>query len=185
MKKKIKTVENKDINNKHPKTIYPKKQFCFVIISIILLISLCLFVAGRSIYYYSALREQKKVESNIIATNIKNKNELVESGDGLYKEGEEYVFKGKEVNNYLMYANQLFRIMRVMDDNSIKLVAEDNVNTLIFGEEKEYKDSNLYQWLNKTDKKDTGVYLNSLNDKEKYLNETSWCMEVLTSTKIS
>lgn len=163
---------------------YPKKQFYFVIGSLLLLIGLGLFFAGRSIYYYSGLNQKKKIESNIVATNVKNNNPIVTEGNGLYQSGEEYVFKGTDVNNYVMYSNQLFRIMRILEDNSIKLVSADNVNTLMWGDDTDYLKSNLYRWLNDLEEEHTGIYFSSLDNVPTYLNKTEWCLEELNDGKI-
>lgn len=58
-----------------------------------------------------------------VITDPKN---IVTSKDGLYQVDKEYVYRGEKVNNYLKFDGQLWRILRVNSDNSIKLI---NVKT--------------------------------------------------------
>ena len=56
---------------------------------------------------------------------------IVTSGDGLYSEansnGTTYYFKGAVTNNYVKFANQTWRIIRVNEDGTIRLITQDNV----------------------------------------------------------
>lgn len=51
-------------------------------------------------------------------------NELTESGDGLYRVNNEYIFRGEYVNNYVKFANQNWRIIKIDSDGNIKLLQE-------------------------------------------------------------
>ena len=53
-------------------------------------------------------------------------SEVVESESGLYKVGEEYIFKGNKVNNYLDFFGQLYRIMSIDKDGIIKLIKNES-----------------------------------------------------------
>lgn len=179
---KNKKKENQEINQKRknkPKKVkekYPRGQFIFVVISFILLICICLYIGGRSFYYYSLQHQKTKAEANTLATQIKKYQSVVESGDGLYKLKDEYIFKGKEVSNYVLYSNRLFRILKINSDNSVKLVSLDNQTNLIWGNESSYETSNLYRYLNPVEEVEhTGIYLSSLNQPNVYLDNTSWC----------
>ena len=58
-------------------------------------------------------------------TYLKDKiieNSLVESGAGLYETSSEYIFKGDVKNNYVSFANKTFRIIRINEDNTIRLM---------------------------------------------------------------
>ena len=48
--------------------------------------------------------------------------EIVTEGDGLYKENESYIFKGKKVNNYITFFGHNYRIMSIDKDGILKLV---------------------------------------------------------------
>ena len=55
---------------------------------------------------------------NKILTN----NEITSQGAGLYLQGSSKVFRGEEINNYVKIGNSTWRILKVDDDNSVKLV---------------------------------------------------------------
>lgn len=50
------------------------------------------------------------------------KDSLVESGNGLYKVDNEYVFKGDNVNNYIKLNDVLYRIISINSDGSVRLM---------------------------------------------------------------
>ena len=66
-----------------------------------------------------------------------------------------YVFRGINVNNYVTYAGMTWRILRIKDDGSLKLVSEDPLNyeptdptRLYFGEN---ADAKYHLWSNTID----------------------------------
>lgn len=168
--------EKKLKKGKKTKKDYPRGQFWFNVVSLVILIGLCCFIGGRSIYYYSMQHAQETQMANMLSTIIKKNNPTVEDGDGLYQIKNEYVFKGKEVNNYVMYSNRLFRIMRVNEDNSVKLISSDNQTVLIWGNESEYASSNVYRYMNPQENVEhTGILYDSFNQPNVYLDITPWC----------
>ena len=73
------------------------------------------------LYYYSVTLscgnsyETKKLK-DVIAANV------VESGAGLYKYNDTFVFRGEDVNNYISFADKTWRILRINADGSIRMV---------------------------------------------------------------
>ena len=72
---------------------------------------------------------RKRINDNIITNPIEYKSILTStmySQSGLYKteddEGESYYFRGKIDNNYVSFANQIWRIVRINGDGSIRLI---------------------------------------------------------------
>ena len=64
----------------------------------------------------------KKYKTELLKDSILKDNEVVESGDGLYLDDDgNYIFRGEFVNNYLIFNNLKFRILRINADGSIKL----------------------------------------------------------------
>ena len=76
-------------------------------------------------------------------------NKVVYSGDGLYKEDDNYYFKGKNVDNYVYYYGNLYRIVSVTNDG-IKLISNDSVTSMVYGVNKVFSTSNIYKYLNDT-----------------------------------
>ena len=58
----------------------------------------------------------KRLTDKIIEDN------LVENGKGLYEIGNEYVFRGDDINNYVSFNNELWRIINIDENNNINLM---------------------------------------------------------------
>lgn len=54
------------------------------------------------------------------------KKGIVSSGDGLYYINNEYIFRGEYVNNYVKFANQIWRIIKIDSNGNIKLLQENS-----------------------------------------------------------
>lgn len=169
---------SKKRNKKKPIT---KFEFIFNIISIITLLSIFLYFGGRSIYYYSKQNTVK--ESASLADKIISNNQVTNEKDGFHQEKNGYYFKGNVSNNYVKFSNRIFRIMNVYNDNSVKLVSDDNNGILIWGDESSYKTSNLYNWLNKTASPNSGIYYNTISNTN-LLTKTSYKENQLLKSKI-
>ena len=62
---------------------------------------------------------------------ILDSTEIVSSGDGLYKdiyEDGRYFYKGKNVNNYVSFNNETWRIISIEPDKTIKIMRENGIN---------------------------------------------------------
>ena len=80
---------------------------------------------------------------NIVTKSIEYASSLTNkmySKSGVYKteddEGESYYFRGKIDNNYVSFANQIWRIVRINGDGSIRLIRNDRVGTSKFNSSK-------------------------------------------------
>lgn len=75
---------------------------------------------------------------------------LVNKGSGLY-DGDNgfYVYKGNNPNNYVLFNNELWRIMSV-DNDLIKIIKKDSIGNMAFDKDdsNEWKESSLYEYLN-------------------------------------
>ena len=68
---------------------------------------------------------------------IKQKN-----GVSIYKEDDNYYFKGKNVDNYVYYYGNLYRIVSVTNDG-IKLISNDSVTSMVYGVNKVFSTSSV------------------------------------------
>ena len=62
-------------------------------------------------------------------------NNVVTTGDGLYEDEYEdgrYVYKGKSPNNYISFNNELWRILSVESDGSLKIIRDNYIGDMIF-----------------------------------------------------
>ncbi len=84
------------------------------------------------------------------------------------------VFKGLAENNYLMFNNMLFRIVRINSDKSILVVSDNSLFNVDFGG-KRYTGSSLDEFLN--------TYFYSLLEKENQdmIVESKWCDDEINS----
>ena len=100
---------------------------------------------------------------------------IVESGSGLYLINNNYVYKGEEVDNYILINNILFRIIRINSDKTMDLVMDEYVNKVMWNKEiTTYDKSSIKTYLEKT-------ILPLVN--ENYLVKTSYCTDKIYELK--
>lgn len=172
-------------NPKKKKThIYGLKEFLFNFISLVFALVVVLYFGGRCFYFYSLQSQSKKGTSISLGSSIINNNQLVKSGDGLYKKKNGYYFRGKVENNYVWFANRMFRVLSVEDDETVKLVSNDLVSMFMWGDEKDYDKSNVRLWLTNTDDEISGIYYKTIPEFDKYIKKTSYTLDKLNEDKI-
>lgn len=147
-------------------TIFCLSSFVFILV--------CIFwYGGRFIYFY--LDNQKTLQETerlIFSEKIKTDNYNSENFKQVKKE---YYFYNNATNNYVSYSNLLWRIIKINEDNSILLITDNIIGTLAYGNTNTpYQDSNQINWLNNNE---TGKFIKVLNEKEKYLNNTTTCID--------
>ena len=159
------------------------KQKLFIFISI-LFISFCIIFYGfRFIYYYRKFNKKSETGETIqlLSSTITTNNPIASVGDGLYNVGNEYIFKGKNVNNYVMYSGLLWRIVKINNDGSINLVTEDIVNEFMWGiDNSNYSNSQVRKWLNKS-AENTGVFYKNLYNPDEYLKTSTLCLDTVSN----
>lgn len=109
-------------------------------------------------------------------------SKVVTSGDGLYKDGDLYYYRGEYVDNYIKIGNTTYRILS-MEDGNIKVVdpklpAEtyiwDNRYNVERGEDglgiNDYSKSRLRESINSYYEKMEGSI-------KKYISKNDWCIE--------
>lgn len=154
----------------------------FRIISILLIVGCIIFYGVRFGYFY--IKYNKKSSNNnmseVLGVTIQ-KQKIVTSGDGLYNNNGELTFRGVDVDNYLIYSNILWRIVRVNNDNSVVLVTDSKLTDLAFGNNTDYLKSYVFDWLNESDKSYTGILEGKLNDKNAYLVPNTVCLDKINN----
>lgn len=55
---------------------------------------------------------------------------IINNTDKLSKEKDIYVYKGDSENNYVLFNNMIWRIVKINNDNSIELILDDYINML-------------------------------------------------------
>lgn len=106
-------------------------------IAIIILISfVCIMTIG-----YAAFNTNLTINAkgNIKTPNASQqlKNTVVSTGDGLYKDPNienRYIYKGTDPNNYINLDNELWRIVSIESDDTLKIVKEEAIANMPWDE---------------------------------------------------
>ncbi len=89
---------------------------------------------------------------------------LVNKGNGLYNENAFYVYKGFNPNNYVVYNNEMWRIMSI-DNGLMKIIRNESIGNMAFDE----NDSN--EWELSSVKRYLNDYYDNIDDKYKEIND--------------
>ena len=114
--------------------------------------------------------------------NISTSNE----GLNLYQKDDEksYYYRGKVENNYVSFANKIWRIIKINSDNSIKIILEQPSTYMKYSENNEYADYTGLRYIYNDQTVDNNIteYLNNwykenITDKglDSYVMITSFC----------
>lgn len=68
--------------------------------------------------------------TDLLYKRILKDNPTKVSGDGLYKIGNYYLFRGEKLKNYVKFANKNWQILRITEDNNIRLILIDNLDSV-------------------------------------------------------
>jgi len=151
-----------------------QKIFCFI--SFLFILSCCVFYGTRFIKLYL---EEKKIEVQEKNTLVKEiRDNSFESDNFKEINGTEYFINNSD-NNYLLYSNLLWRIVKINKDNSITIISDSSLTSLAYGEYLNYQDSYVNTWLNLSDKKYSGILEKHLNQVETYLQKTTTCLDTI------
>lgn len=84
------------------------------------------------------------------------------------------VYRGSNVNNYVLFSGMLWRIIKINEDGTIKLMTENNISNLYYGnDESGFENSNVGKWLN-------NVFYNALSSKDWIKTDSTWCLDRVT-----
>lgn len=100
---------------------------------------------------------------------------LVESGVGLYANGDSYVMKGEVLNNYVQMGEKLFRIIGINEDGTIRLFEMSGLQQIVW-DDRFNPDNNYNSGLNE-------YYFNDINSRikqslEEYYKSDVWTDEM-------
>lgn len=73
--------------------------------------------------YVPYIKCGKYYETKTIAKYIIDKEEIISSGDGLYKFSDIYVYRGENPNNYIKLGEKVYRILEINKNNELKLIS--------------------------------------------------------------
>ena len=113
---------------------------------------------------YDKLKNRTEVTRDV--TVVSNLTDLVKADTD-----DTNTYKGFDVNNYLQFSGMLWRIVGINDDGTIKIVLEDSVANLMYGEGS-YDDSNVKKWLN-------DVFYNAISNKDYVKQDSTFCIDTV------
>lgn len=87
---------------------------------------------GKKFLYTPFLDCGKTYKTKYLNDKVKN-SKLNENKDGLYPIEDYYIYRGENPNNYIKFTNQLWRIVKVEKDGTIKIVqTESDFDSIVF-----------------------------------------------------
>lgn len=126
-------------------------RFIFCSISILFIIGCFIFYGLRLIKYYKIYNPKTETgeTAQLLGNYITAKSSIVYDGDGLYKVGNGYIYKGKDVDNYITFSGLNWRIIRIGTDDSVDVMLEDYINVLKWNNKvTNYSESDISKYLN-------------------------------------
>ena len=129
-----------------------QKVFSFISAGFIL--ACILFYGGRFLKLYLENKKDVVENKNTLVQNLKNNYELNNINN-------EYYLKEDENKNYVLYSNILWRIIKITNNGSVKLISDDVISYLSYGET-DYGKSEINTWLNNDDTNYSGILENNL-----------------------
>jgi len=60
-----------------------------------------------------------------LVEKITSKDNIVTTGDGLYKSNGEYIYRGEKLNNYVSFAGKTWQIIKITENNEIRMIQDD------------------------------------------------------------
>src|SRR5574344_825156 len=133
-------------------------------------------------YYHvtsSELEIKPSLAEIVLSNNILDIN--TNNEDGLYKVDNSYYYKGNINNNYVSFANHMWRIVGINSDNTIKLIyAEKDLVSNYYdnSNSEEYVGYTNNSGINNTSNIKTYLedwYTNNLNNYDSYLSTYNYC----------
>ncbi|MDD3452900.1 MAG: hypothetical protein PHN42_01310 [Bacilli bacterium] len=78
---------------------------------------------NNGFYLYSTdLNCEDDYQTTYLYEKVKSDNLITTDSDGLYEINNSLVFRGEDLNNYVSFANKIWRIIKINTDNSIRLI---------------------------------------------------------------
>ena len=138
-----------------------RKQKILMVSCLLMLLFLCVCYAAFST---SLNLKAKGNIKDLTASQVLRKECNTETGDGLYKdiyEEGKCVYKGANPNNYIKFNNELWRILSLESDNTLKIIRSSSIeNRQWDSSNNDFETSDVKEYLNNT-------FLSSMIDENK------------------
>lgn len=128
-------------------------------------------------YFFTTIIKNNEIKK---APTTKPSVEISTTSEGLIEDiddyGLTYYFRGNVANNYVKFADSIWRIVRINGDGTVKLILNDAINELSSYNSKldsseNYEETDVMEKLN-------SYYESSLKNNENYIANTKFCKEI-------
>lgn len=124
---------------RHNKNPYKIEFTCIILLLLIITIGYSAFNTQLS---FGAKGNIKTIAANQLKTKI------VSSGDGLYQDNAEknkYFFRGTNPNNYILLNNELYRIININENKTLRIIKNESIGEMIYDtQNSRYQGTNGY-----------------------------------------
>ena len=127
--------------------------------------------------YFDGLLDAQAPAESTLASALKEK---AEGNLSVFKdENDDYYYIDDPDNNYVIYSGKLFRVIRILKSDIVKMVAEDTVGISALNRSESFDQSALSRWLNADSENpvSTGIFENSLRDAHAFLTGSTFCID--------
>lgn len=84
-------------------------------------------------YFYQAFVNcGSNYNTTVISDYIKSKTSTVTTGAGLYENNGSYIYRGENPNNYIKFANRLYRIVKINSDSTIDIISTEKKERVVW-----------------------------------------------------
>ena len=73
-------------------------------------------------YLYTPKLSCGEIKAITLTEKLTDESNVVTTGEGLYSYGSSYIYRGENINNYLMLKDKLWRIIKINSDKSIRVI---------------------------------------------------------------
>lgn len=114
-----------------------KFENIFVVLSILFIFGCFVYYGSRLVKYYRIYNPKTETgeKTVLFSATVRQDNPIITEGDGLYIYNGDFIFKGENVNNYVLYQNKTWRIMQVYRSGLVKLVLDESLGNITYDEE--------------------------------------------------
>lgn len=83
-------------------------------------------------YNYQAYVTCNSFKTEKFSDKLKNNNKISQVGEGLYEMNNELVFRGQNPNNYVLFADELWRVVKI-NNNAVQLILTETEDSDVYG----------------------------------------------------
>lgn len=170
----IKIKNDKNIIERRKKRRQKVTKFCigFCVINLLIYFVITNFYFKRYTTFYNMYNPVSENGDKLsLLYNHLIDNDLVSNGNGLYQYNNSYVFKGNVNNNYVLFNNMLWRIIKINDNGTVNIILDDYINLLPWSNNvSSFNNSEIYKYLN-------NYFLRNIDTN--YLEKTDICLDTI------